>query len=217
MIRKNIILKIWLLLVILSTGLLARAQDVQNDFQIRTEIKLSFNPLKNIELNLTPMLRLDEKFQFDQYLFEGEVVYNPFKQFSFGAAYRFIGNQTKKNGMEYSGRYAIFAEAEKKIDRFKPSLKISYTNYSDEEYNNNFLRYKANLKYDIAKSKITPELGFEAFHDLSNSNFYKLRYSVGADYKLFKNNSIGITYKLDYYMQELRNKHIISIGYKIKF
>jgi len=217
MIKKNTISKIWLLVFILFTSFYAKAQDVENDFQIRTEIKLSFNPLKNIELNLTPMLRLDEKFQFDQYLFEGEAVYNPFKQLSFGAAYRFIGNQTNNNGMEYSGRYTIFAEAEKKLNRFKPSFKISYTNYADEEYNNTFLRYKAGLKYDIAKSKITPELAFEAFHDISNSNIYKLRYSVGADYKLFKNNSIGITYKLDYYMQELRNKHIISIGYKIKF
>lgn len=194
-----------------------RTQEVENDFQTRTEVKLSVKPLKNLEFSLTPMLRFNDNLVFDQYLLEGELVYKPVKNFSFGAAYRYIGNQTNKNGMENYGRYTFFAEAEKKWDRFKPSVKLSYTNYADDDANDTYLRYKTGLEYNIPKSKLTPEISVEAFHDLTNSNFHKIRYSAGLNYKLFKNNSISLGYKYDYYLQDFRNKHIAGIGYKIKF
>lgn len=193
------------------------AQEVDNDFQARSEIKLSFKPFEKIQFNLTPMLRFNDNFDFDQYIIEGELVYKAFKDISFGGAYRFIGNQNKYDIFENSSRYAFFAEAEKKINSFKPSIKLSYTDYADDDSEGQFLRYKAGLSYNIPNCKITPEIDVEAFHDLSNSNFNKIRYSVGLNYKLFKNNSIGLDYKLDYYLQEARNKHIINLGYKIKF
>ena len=55
------------------------------------------------------------------------------------------------------------------------------------------------------------------FQHVDGGGLYKMRYSTGVNYKLFKNNYLGINYKFDYYNTEYLNKHIISLGYKIKF
>ena len=44
-----------------------------------------------------------------------------------------------------------------------------------------------------------------------------MRYAIGASYKFNKKSSIGLSYMLDYYMTDYRNKHIIKVGYKYKF
>ncbi|MFA9392825.1 MAG: DUF2490 domain-containing protein [Prolixibacteraceae bacterium] len=207
------------LLILLVAGFTFQlsAQEVENDFQTRTSLKLSYKPLKKVKLNFSPELRFNDNLQFDQYLFEGEAIYSPFKLINAGASYRFTGNKTGSGDYENRNKYALFVEAEKKLKRFTPSLKMSYTNTADDESNSHFLRYKASVDYNIRKSKFTPEISVEAFQDLGENNWYKMRYSAGLDYKIFKNNSIGIDYKLDYYMQEYHNKHIVSIGYKFKF
>ena len=55
------------------------AQKVVNDFQTRTGVKLSYKPLKDVKINFTPELRFNDALQFDQYLFEGEIEYQPIK------------------------------------------------------------------------------------------------------------------------------------------
>lgn len=217
--NKLIKIKNLLLLVLLISGIVIQvsAQEIENDFQTRTSVKLSYKPIKQIKINFTPELRFNDNLQFDQYLFEGEVIYSPLNLIDAGASYRFKGNKTGSGDYENQNKYALFVKAEKRIKRFTPSLKMSYTNSADDDINSHFLRYKASVDYNIRKSKITPKISVEAFHDLSGNELYKMRYSAGLNYKLFKNNSIGIDYKLDYYMQEYRNKHIVSIGYKFKF
>ena len=79
------------------------------------------------------------------------------------------------------------------------------------------MRYKASLDYNIPNSKITPFVAVEAFQKLSDADLYKMRYAAGFDYKLFKKNYIGVDYKFDYYQNEYKNRHILSVGYKIKF
>lgn len=218
MCKKNS--RIRLLLTFLAITLIqyvGNGQEVINDFQTRTEVKLSFKPLKNLKINFTPELRFNNNLQFDQYLVEGEAAYSPLKLLTVGAAYRFRGNLNKSSEINYFNRYELYTEVKKKIERFSPAFQLKYSNSDDDESNHQFMRYKATLDYNIRKCKLTPELGVEAFHDLSESNFYKMRYIAGLDFKLFKNNWIGLTYKFDYYLQEYRNKHIFSIGYKIKF
>jgi len=195
----------------------SKAQEVENDFQYRTNLKISYKPIKDVKINFTPEIRFGDQFQFDQYLVEWEVVYSPLKRFNLGASYQFKGNKTGSGDFENRNKYALFIEANKKLKRFTPSLKMSYTNSADDDLKSHFLRYKASIDYNIRKSKLTPEISLEAFHDLGVNDFYKMRYTAGINYKIFKNNSIGIGYKLDYYLQEYHNKHIFSIGYKFKF
>jgi hypothetical protein len=207
-----------LVAIITIAGKISSAQEVENDFQTRTSAELSFEPLKKLKLNLIPELRFDENFSLDKYLFEGETVYKPVKFLSLGATYRFEGNLRDNKDTEYFNRFAFSATAKKEFKRFESAFRLRYTNDADDETSNDdFLRYKASLNYNIRKSKITPFVGVEAFQRLSDTELYKMRYTAGADYKLFKKNYLGVSYKFDYYEKEYKNRHILSVGYKIKF
>ena len=206
-----------LIILLLVTSTVLKAQDVENDFQTRTSATFSYKPVKNIKLYLTPELRFDNNFSLDEYLIESEVAYKPINFLSLGASYRFIGNTRESKDTEYLHRYALSATLEKEFNRFEPAFRICYSNYADDESDSEFMRYKASVKYDIPKSKITPFVGAEAFQQLTDSELYKMRYTVGMNYKLFKKNYLGLSYKLDYYLNEYKNRHILSVGYKIKF
>lgn len=192
------------------------AQEIDNDFQTRISVSAVFEPIKKISLNISPEFRFDENFFLDKYFTEINAEYQPLSFLSVGAGYRFIANTKKTNETEYLHRYSLNTVFKKKFNRFTPSLRICYTNYSDEDDYNRILRFKAKVKYNISKSKITPFLATEAFQSLNSNELYKMRYSTGISYKLFKKNFLHLGYKLDYYLNEYRNKHILSIGNKIK-
>ena len=194
------------------------AQETQNEFQTRTDFDISYKPFKKVKFSLNPELRFDENFTLNKYLIEGEAEYKISKLFSVAGRYGFVGNLRDEKDTEYFGRYAFSTQLEKDFNRFEPSLKIIYSNYADDDVDDkNFLRYKAEVKYDIRDCKITPFAAVQLFQDLNEGGLYKTRYAFGADYKLFKKNYLGVSYKLDSYNAEDLNKHIISIGYKIKF
>jgi len=206
------------ILILLLSGTEAIGQEVENNFQIRTETELSFEPLKNLKLNFIPELRFDDSFSLDKYLIEGEAVYKPIKFLSLAAAYRFVANLQENNVTEYYHRFAFSATAKKEFKDFESAFRLRYTNDADDELiNGEFLRYKASLKYNIPKRKITPFFAVEAFQRLTDGDLYKMRYSTGLDYKLFKKNYLGLSYKFDYYQKQYKNSHILSVGYKIKF
>jgi hypothetical protein len=135
-----------------------------------------------------------------------------------GATYRFGINPRENKDTEYANRYSFSATAKKDFNRFESAFRLRYTNDADDETSSeHFMRYKASLDYDIRKSKITPSVAVEAFQQLQDGGLYKMRYTAGMDYKLFKKNYLGLDYKFDYYQNEYKNRHIISVGYKIKF
>jgi len=204
--------------LLIFAGKTSTAQEIENNYQTRTSVELSFEPIKKLKLNFIPELRFDENLALDKYLFEGEAVYKPLKFLSLGATYRFGGNLRDNKDTEYFNRFAFNATAKKEFNRFESAFRLRYTNDADDEVNNEeFLRYKASLDYNIRKSKITPFVGVEAFQRLSDAELYKMRYMAGVDYKLFKKNYLGVSYKLDYYQKEYKNRHIFSVAYKIKF
>lgn len=201
---------------VLTSG--SHAQVVVNEFQPRTIVDLSYKPIKKLKISLSPELRFNNDFSIDKYLIEGEVEYKFYKPFSLSARYGLVGNLRTVKSTEYFGRYAFSAKFEKSFKRFDPSLKIMYSNYADDGVQDkNFLRYKAKLKYNIPHFKVNPFVSYQLFQDLNAGGIYKSRYAVGAEYKLFKKNYIGVNYKFDYYNKEYLNRHILSLNYKIKF
>lgn len=194
----------------------AKAQEVENDFETRTSFRLRPKLSDKLKLRITPEVRLDEEFSIAKYILAGEGIYEPIKILALGAKYYFIGDINKNSDNEHHSRYAFSATIKYKFNRFEPAFRIRYSNYADDEITDkNFLRYKASLEYDIPKSSLTPFLGAELVHQLADNELYKMRYSAGIDFKLFKNNYISLSYKLDYYLQEYRNKHIVDLTYKI--
>ena len=90
-----------------------------------------------------------------------------------------------------------------------------YTNYADDDLDEDYLRYKAAVQYDIPKCKFTPEISAQVFHKLSIGKINKIRYGAGIRYQYIKNNFVGLFYKLDYYKREYKNRHILGISYRI--
>ncbi|BAX81577.1 DUF2490 domain-containing protein [Labilibaculum antarcticum] len=215
---KNITQKThYLILFLLIIANTAIAQEVENDFQSRTSFTASTKLLKNLKLSISPEFRFDDSFSLDKYLLEGKLSYSLTDNLSLGTGYRFYANERESKSTEYDNRYSFNVKYEKSYLRFEPSLKISYTNDSDDDSNGNLLRYKTELKYNIKKCKITPFAGLEAFQEVSGGDLSKMRYFLGADYKICKKNYIEASYKFDYFQNEFKNKHIVSLGYKLKF
>lgn len=206
-----------LILLFLLFASSAQAQEVENEYQTRTSFTASTKLFKNFKLSVSPELRFDENFSLDKYLLETKASYKLFDHFSLGAGYRFYANKRETKSTEYLNRYLLSAKYDRSFGKFEPSLKISYTNFSDDESDSNMLRYKAAVKYKISKSKFTPYVGLEAFQETSGSDLCKMRYFIGTDYKICKKNYLEASYKFDYFQNEFKNKHIVSIGYKLKF
>jgi len=194
------------------------AQVVENDFEPRINVNFSYKPIKKLALNFTPEVRLNESFNINKYAFEGEVNYKLHKYLTIGALYKYYINPRETKVTEYYNKYSFSATTYKKFDRLKISFRLRYSNnIEDEITNDNYLQYKFGIKYNIPKSPITPFLSSEIYQQLNSNQSYKIRYSIGADYKICKNNYIGLSYKLDYFMQEYKNKHIVSLAYTLKF
>jgi len=206
-----------LLIILMTTGTVIIAQDVENDFEYRTSIKLSLKPLKKLKINFVPEARFKDDFDVDRYMLETELIYKPLKFLYLSGGYRFVINPRTEKETEYLHRYEFSATVKKDFERFEPSFRIRYTNYADDDADDNFLRYRAALSYNIKNCKLRPTLSAELFHQLSTNESYKMRYKLALDYKLFKKNYISAAYRFDYYLQEEKNKHIFSLGYKIKF
>lgn len=193
------------------------SQDIENEWQTRTRFCGSIKLVKHLKLELSPELRFDNEMKLDRYHIETGLEYSLFKLLTIGGYYRYIVNLRDNHSTEYLNRYQLHATIEKSFNRWKPGFRLSYTDYTDNNENSNFLRYKGFLSYNIPNSKLTPAIAIEAFHNVSNSEWHKIRYSAGFKYKICKNNYIKLGYHYDYYMTEYKNMHIIDIGYKIKF
>lgn len=213
------LIKLSVLIMLLQAISTIQAQELDNDIECRAELDLNYKLYKNITLSFVPEIRFDENFSAEKYLLEGGLNYKLLKFLSLEGKYRYVINPRESKLTEYYGQYAFSIKADKDFGRFNTDFRIRFTNDADDDISNeSFLRFKFSLDYDIPDCKITPFISAEAFQQLGNNGgMYKMRYSTGVDYKLFKNNYIGLSYKFDYYYSEYKNKHIIGLGYKFKF
>ena len=82
----------------------------------------------------------------------------------------------------------------------------------------NVLRSRLQIGYDIANFKADPYVSAEMFNAMG---IQKMRYTVGIDYKLRKQHTIGLSYKYQNINDDdddmARNSHIIGLSYKFKF
>ena len=86
-----------------------------------------------------------------------------------------------------------------------------------ESKNNTTLRSRINVKYDIANCKINPFASIELYTRLDKwQNCEKLRYRLGASYKINKDNSISVFYLYQDTSDDDEPKgHAIGLEYSI--
>lgn len=209
---KPVYRKILLGLLILGSTFAVQVDELE----LRSSATIRFSPFKKVKLYVTPELRFDY-FTLDKFLLETEVKYSPFKFLDVGGAYKLVLNRRTNNPLEVIHRFDAYFEGDVDLGRFTPALRIMYVNYDEDDGVSHFLRYKAKLGYNIPKSKIDPSLSAELYHQLTGNTLYKMRYSIGADWRFAKQHSIGLSYKLDYYLGDTKLKHVVELGYSYKF
>ncbi|PWJ45065.1 DUF2490 domain-containing protein [Sediminitomix flava] len=196
---------------------LAQEVETEQEFQTWTSFTLQKKLGKGLSLDIKPQLRF-ENTEIDKGLFDAGLQYKWNNFIKTKAIYRFgLENKTETN--EISHRFALDLKGEREWNRWEGSLRLrmsTITDFEEEDNDGLNLRYRAKMAYNLPKTSLKPYISAELFQDLEAQQFSKVRYSTGASYKLFKHNYIGFRYSLDYYLLKYKNRHIISLNYKIK-
>ncbi len=214
--------------IIASTALLLSAfttpclaQEVENVAQYRIGVEMDwklFN-VKGLKMSFEPQIRRGSGFSHESLTLETGLRYKTLGFLYWGANYRLT---VEPSDVDFTtnkyGRYALSLTAKEDFGRFTPSLRVQYSNYTDEDVDDKkYLRYRAKLDYNIRKCPVDPYILVELYQDLSENLLSKARYGVGVDYKIKKDNYLNFNYKLDYYTLKYKNRHIFSLGYKVGF
>lgn len=121
-------------------------------------------------------------------------------------------------------RYQVTYRPESSTERYY-YLRDGRFNYSEEDVSESkttqVLRSRLLASYDIRHCPIAPFAGAEITNDISDFALDKIRYTIGADWKANKSNTVSLVYiyqdvKADDGEDDV-NSHIISISYKHKF
>ncbi len=199
---------------------MAQNEDLEQELQIRVggAVRKKFG--KDWMLQLAPQMRTDG-FNPDRYLLELEGGYEPIKYVDFRAGFR--GDvEERGSDLEHGYRPGASVTGSLPLEDFKPSLRLLYTyDFGPERNTRHRLRYRAKLDYNVPKIRMEISAGAEAFQRIDERGFYKMRYSLGLDYKFMKSKKfdqyIAVGYMLDYFLDEARNVHIPEVGYKAVF
>lgn len=197
----------------------ARAEEVENNLESRTSLELGISATEKLSFTFAPEMRFDNNFSLDQFVLKTSGAYDITDFLQIGAQYRLgIIPQEAFVPAEKYHRYAFNIKTKYKIARFTSSLRLRYSNDADDEVNDKqYLRYKAGVKYNIKGLPLTPSVGLEAFQQLGDeSGLHKMRYMAGLKYKINKKNAIALKYRMDYFVNDFKNNHILSLGYSIK-
>lgn len=185
-----------------------------------TWIELEFRKdfLKKISFSIVPELRLQDQFQLDEYMVQGKLSYDVFPFLSFAGIYR-VGAEVKNKGNVSYSRFALDAQASKKINRFEVSLRGRYTNFSEasDENSSKYIRPRVKLEYRTKGKRIRPFTSYELFHNLTKDELHKSRFDVGFTRRFGDLHRVGLYYRLHDYFTYKPSIHILGMEYRIKF
>ncbi len=193
----------------------------ESEWNSWANISLTKNINKKLSISISPEVRFKEQFIVDEYFIEAGLDYKIFKFLYVGGNYRYIVNERETKSTEYFGRIALDVTGEYSLKKFDIQLRTRYCQYNDfdteDDSNDPLLRYRLKLKYNISKSRITPVVALELFHQLNDNEISKTRTTFGLDYKINKVQKIGVKYLVQNYLDEDYLKKILSLEYKITF
>lgn len=187
-----------------------------NDFGVWMEFELKKKIFKDLDFSIIPDIRLQDNFKVDKYQIDGKLSYSPWERLEFAGAYR-IKTNVRNKGNVTTHRFVFDASLKEDVGRFDLALRTRYTNYSDEnERKNPFVRPRFKLTYDIKNKKITPYASYELFRNLSDKEWQKGRFDIGARRKLGKIHRVGLYYRLQDYFNDRNSIHIVGVDYRIR-
>ena len=213
-----------LIMLIIACSSVIYAQE--EDMELWTGIQVEKNITENLKTSFEQEFRFNENISDTKKIYsELGLSYKINKNIRISASYRF--EKRRKIEDYYVNRHCFYASVilKNKINRFalafRTQYKTKYVSSYSEEYGSipkDYLRNKLSLKYNIKKNPITPLFYCESFYQLDNpegNKFDKIRYALGADYKINKKNNLNIFYMLQkqFNVNSPVNSCIIGIGY----
>jgi len=184
-----------------------------------TWIELEFRKdfLERFAFSLSPEIRLQDRFNPDRFLLQGQLSFQPVSLIELAASYR-VETERKTGGNVAASRYAFDAHIKKDLSRFEVAFRGRLTNYSEEKEDDyeTFLRPRVKIEYDIKGSKIKPYVSCELFHNAIRKETQKLRYDVGFTRKIGGSHRIGGYLRLNDYFTEKASIYIVGIGYRLR-
>ncbi len=205
-------------LMLIESPAHAQSLEPQDNLQVRLGASLRQRVTKKWQLWLSPELRTKER-QLDRYLLDFAVGYKASKYLHLRALMR--GDLNRSNdGLGYGVRPGLAATGRLPLDTVEVGLRLMYTfdtgYLRDDEQR---LRYRATLEYDVPDVPLDVEGEIEAFHHLVKQEVFKMRYGLQLGYKLVNakqaDHFVYCGYRLDYYLDQPRNVHIPEVGYKL--
>ncbi|MFV0555451.1 MAG: DUF2490 domain-containing protein [Mangrovibacterium sp.] len=211
---------------LLFASLTANAQDWSSSMSIGVEKKVA-----GIKLSLEEDFRTRDNFStVDRFSTDFTAMYKPWKFLKVGAAYNLINQNHETKGWEVRHRHYFYATGEYEWQRFTLSLREKYqstyrvgveetaTRINPKQ----FLRSRLELDYNIKKCKWNPYASMEFYkplNDPNDSRIRKIKYRVGAEYKLSKHDALDFAFTYSNFRDDddISEKNMIGVGYVRKF
>ena len=87
---QSLFLRLLIGIAFASLSVRAAAQEVENAYESRAGVKISYAPLKKLTLSVAPEARMDKTFALSKFVLEGDAKYKVIHSLEVGAGYRFI-------------------------------------------------------------------------------------------------------------------------------
>lgn len=191
--------------------------NAQTEGAVWSSVKAQVELSEKWTVALEPQLRWTDG-ELERRIIETGLEVEPIKFLNIEAIHRFT-SETTGNGTENYHRVALDLNGKIEVGRFEPNARIRYTNIKDFNADGgaNFLRYRVGTEYDIANSKITPEISAEAFQELEGKTLRKVRYTLDTKYKFNKTHSVSLGYKRDQFVSKRKWVNIMDLSYRLRF
>lgn len=211
--------------LLFTTSYIFAANEPEYTSEVETRIfatvKKSFLK-KTLNVEFSPELRFGTPMDYDKTLLKFGADYEVSNWFKVGVGYRTIFNETKKRGTEITGRLDIDISKSIKAGNFRIKPRVRFCDYYEfkntKDKESFYMRYKLGFGYKYGKKSIfEPEIGVEFFHNLCSGYISSVRYNVGGDFRITKNNFISLTYMAETEFKTRILKNIFEVGYTYKF
>lgn len=201
----------------------------EKDFGIWYNLNSTTRLTKKLDLDFSLNLRtFNRAAKVDEGYTEIGLSWNLLKFLAFAGSYRLT--EKLEDDSKYHIRHKWLADIKGTGDvgnfsfsgrfRFQRQDKI-YIENSEDEIPDYYGRIRFKAKYNIKSFPLDPYLSYETFFrmfEYSEKRFDKNRFSVGAEYKINKKNSVEAAYLFQRdYLPHLSDISIISISYNFKF
>ena len=176
------------------------------DFNQWTSLSLQKDLLKGLDLEIDLEHRLKNNMKTrDQSFIDIGLEYS-YKNLSASLIYRFSSINDAESEYIWANRFSYQLAYSREVKRFELSFRGRYQNHYENYYSSELgyipdkhLRTRIKLLYNIRGIPIDPFISYESFMQLNYDQprlIDKERYSIGANYKINKDNSFGITFHI---------------------